>query len=97
MKTSPFDLGKLEEQRKIQCPKCGEQMHITCRSLEYEYIRHCNVCGCDWSGGMVRGEPDPGSAPIGPGMPVPEEDDRPAVQYTGASFRDPNKNFDGGF
>jgi hypothetical protein len=46
---------------------------------------------------MVRGEPDPGSAPIGPGMPVPEEDDRPAVQYTGASFRDPNKNFDGGF
>jgi len=30
-----------------------------------------------------------------PGVPVPvEEDDVDLVQYTGAGFRDPNKNYD---
>lgn len=98
MKTSPFDIGKLEESRKIQCSKCGEKVNIKCRALEYEYHRQCLACGFEWSGGMVRGEPDPASVPIMEGVPGPDDDDdRPLLQYTGANFRDPNKNFDGGF
>lgn len=97
MSPAPFDIGKLEESRRLRCKQCGETQNITCRALEWEYRRKCNACGFEWSGGMVRGEPDPTSIPVMDGVPAPDDDDPPVVQYTGANFRDPNKNYDGGF
>ena len=52
-------------------------------------------CNQKWSGGIGVQQADFAE-------PAPQDgvestlDDRPSVQYTGASFRDPSKNFDSG-
>lgn len=95
-KPAPFDLTKLERQRRLQCKQCGETKDIKTRTLEYELHRHCNRCGFEWSGGRSRSPHiDPNSIPIMvDGVPAPEDDEE-VVKYTGANFRDPNKNYGG--
>lgn len=82
----------------IRCPKCKSD-NFRAWSNQLGVMRKCLVVGCgeEWSGGtMAKGiadfldqfpQPHPDSqAP---------DDDLPAVQYTGASFRDPDRNFGG--
>jgi hypothetical protein len=83
---------------KICCPKCGSDK-FRAWTNQYGLMRKCLVPTCreTWSGGtMAAGRmdflnqfPQPP-----PGLPAPD-DDQPAIQYTGAAFRDPIKNLGG--
>lgn len=81
----------------IRCPKCKSD-DFRAWTTQYGVMRKCNVATCreEWSGGtMAAGRPNFQNLypqPL-PGVPAPD-DDLPVVQYTGASFRDPSKNFD---
>lgn len=63
---------------------------------QWETRYTCKLCKNVWSGGsMGVAQQDPNSvAPVA--VPTPPEDDYPAFQFTGSSFRDPGKNFGGG-
>lgn len=87
---------------QIKCPQCGAR-NWEARALQYDIWRQCRECGKEWSGGIGVAKPDPSGPPsydvFIPGVPVPPtdpEEDKPDVQFTGASFRDPSKNYDGG-
>lgn len=81
---------------KVCCPKCGSS-NFRAWNTEYGLMRQCLETACkeEWTGGtMAAGRmdflnryPQPP-----PGMPALDED-LPVIQYTGAGFRDPNKNF----
>ena len=94
----PFDVREVSQPR-IVCPnpKCrnsGMDGTITGRSGQWGVKRKCLKCGQEWSGGIGVQRAD-FSEPI----PVPgvdnTGDDIPSVQYTGAGFRDPDKNYSG--
>jgi hypothetical protein len=94
-KPTPLNLDNINSS-VVRCPKCGEQEAIDTKSLQYELHRRCRTCGNEWSGGLNVAKPDPFSTPPVPGVGVPDADeDLPDYQYTGADFRDPNKNFGG--
>lgn len=77
-----------------RCPKCKSQ-NFHAWTMQYGLMRRCNECREEWSGGSVAvGRPDFLEPVPAAGIPVPEE--LPVVQYTGAGFRDPSKNYDGG-
>lgn len=80
----------------ICCPVCKSQ-EFEARSTPYEVLRICKKCGNKWSGGtMGVARPDLTSQPPPPpGSPAPLEDEQP-MQFTGADFRNPGKNFGGG-
>ena len=82
--------------QKIACLKCGEVEHLSGRGTQWEFRRICLTCGFEWSAGSMNVARADMSSPLPmPGVPVPvEEDDVDLVQYTGAGFRDPNKNYD---
>jgi hypothetical protein len=77
---------------------------ITGRGGQWGIQRKClkkdpetgKICGQTWSGGIGVQRADLSSAPLYPGKESPPDDDLPTSQYTGASFRDPSKNFDVG-
>lgn len=77
----------------VRCPKC-KSTEYDAHQNEFENFYNCNKCGNQWSGGSVgAARPDYlTSAPV-PGTPAPD-DDRPVTQYTGAGFRNPNRNYD---
>lgn len=88
----PFktDVGSVQNQ--IRCPRC--------RGLEYdghqnqwETFFECRKCGNRWSGGSANvARQDATDPPPPAGIPAPD-DDTPVVQYTGAGFRDPDRNY----
>lgn len=81
----------------IKCPKCGAS-DFDARSNQYGVHRKCRPCGNEWSGGGMGVLPDSMVTALPPHlMPdvVAELDDDPVVQYTGADFRDPGRNFGG--
>lgn len=81
-----------------RCPKC-KSTNFHAWSGEYGITRRCLVPTCkeEWSGGSIAvGRPlfiDPSDI-IPDGAAAPDLD-LPAVQYTGAYFRDPSKTFGG--
>lgn len=85
-----------EDNATVRCPKC-KSTNFRAWTTDFGVMRKCKEANCqeEWSGGtMAAGRsnfaamyPQPH-----PNMPAPE-DDLPAVQYTGAGFRDPDKNF----
>lgn len=83
---------------KVCCPKCGSD-NFRAWNNDYGLMRKCLVPTCqqEWSGGtMAAGRPnflDLYPQPL-PGVPAPD-DDYQSVQYTGAGFRDPSKNYGG--
>lgn len=73
----------------IKCPVCASR-NFTANSNQYGVHRTCKDCKNQWSGGGIGSFPE--------GQPFISEtamleDDQPLEQYTGANFRDPNKNF----
>lgn len=87
----------LEDERNAspKCPKCKLSDFHAWTPQYGGVMRRCHKCGEEWSGGGFSvGRPDfTDPAPL-PGVPAPDYD-LPVVQYTGASFRDPSRNFDG--
>jgi hypothetical protein len=95
MRPKPIDLSKLATPNLVRCPVCGETEKIESKTLQYELHRKCLACGNDWTGGMGVQRTDPFSPPPIEGVNVDADDDRPVVQFTGAGFRDPDKNYGG--
>lgn len=82
-----------EEHPFPKCPTCKSQNYHAW-TMQYGLMRRCNDCGEEWSGGTVAAaRPNFLEPPPMPGIPAPEE--LPVVQYTGAEFRNPDKNFGG--
>lgn len=80
-----------EDHATQKCPTCRSQ-DFRAWTMQYGLMRKCNACGEEWSGGSVAvARPDFLEPPPLPGVPVPDE--LPSVQFTGANFRDPSKNF----
>jgi hypothetical protein len=81
--------------KKLACLKCGETEHLTGRATQWEFIRVCMTCGFEWSAGSMNvAIADTSAPPPMPGVPAPpEEDDYGGERYTGAGFRDPDKNY----
>ncbi len=79
----------------LACPVCGSS-DFEGHQNQYETFRDCRKCGNRWSSGSLgAAQPDfLFERPPPPGIPAPD-DDLDVVQYTGAAFRDPSKNFDG--
>lgn len=79
-----------------RCPKC-KSTNFRGWNTDYGVMRKCLVPACqeEWSGGtMAAGRAnflDLYPQPL-PGVPA-IEDDVPPIQYTGAGYRDPSKNF----
>lgn len=90
----PFKKEGSGLQAVVRCPKC-KSAEYDGRQNQYETFFDCRKCGNRWSGGsMGAAKPDFLEAPPPAGLPAPA-DDLPAVQYTGAAFRDPSRNFGG--
>lgn len=80
----------------VVCPKCGNDGmdgSIDAKSLQWGLKRICLRCNYEWSGGIgVQQAVDPGDTTPS-GEPAYDPDER-GVEFTGAPFRDPGKNFD---
>lgn len=74
------------------CPICKKQ-EFDAYSTEFTIVRTCRACSHQWCGGSFMAQPDQSSPPPPIGVPSPE--DYPVAQYTGASYRNPSKNFEG--
>lgn len=74
-----------------RCPVCTSQ-NFHAWTHQYGVSRRCLDCGNEWSGGTVAAARPSFLEPPPPpdGMVL---DDPPVIQYTGANFRDPSKNF----
>lgn len=87
--SDPFD-SKIAAPANL-CPICKSDNYSSHRN-QYETWRDCNKCGNRWSGGsMGAARRDySGPPPSPPGMP--DYEDPPETQSTGAAFRNPLKN-----
>jgi len=96
-RNSPFadkeqaNLGTIPTPDQICCPKCKKK-HFIGRMGQYGLERECLECHFKWSGGFAVST-DPSQAPQVPGVTVVDDFDSEMPQFTGASFRDPDKNF----
>lgn len=94
----PFDAEQAARPAIIcpnpECRNDGMDGSITGKSGQWGIKRICKKCGQEWHGGIAVQRADFSEPMPRPG--VPEPDDRPTTQYTGAAFRDPSKNFSGG-
>ena len=94
----PFDAEQTSGP-KIVCPNptCrndGMDGSITGKSGQWGIKRICKKCGQEWSGGIGVQQADYSEPMPLPGVDT-TGDDIPVSKYTGASFRDPSKNFSG--
>jgi hypothetical protein len=89
----PFGKSADKNSPVVCCPAC-KSTEFEAKQNQWENFRICLKCGNKWSGGIGFDiTMSPNHPEVRPqGVPVPE-DDVPDVQYTGASFRDPNKNW----
>lgn len=91
----PWD-ESTSEKTVLQCPNCGNDGmdgSITGRSTQWGVTRICKKCDFKWQGGIGVQQADFSEPPPIPGIDT-EIDDEPSIQYTGASYRDPDKNFE---
>ena len=77
----------------ICCPVCGSEKWEA-KQNQWANFRVCE-CGNTWSGGVGFDQTLTTEHPDLPpkGIAPPEDADVPAQQYTGAGFRDPDKNW----
>jgi hypothetical protein len=93
----PFDTRQTTS-TGIQCPECGNNGmdgSITGQSGQWGIKRICKKCDHEWHGGIGVQRADFSEPIPRPGVAPPAYDDIPIVQYTGAAYRDPSKNFSG--
>lgn len=92
---TPLD-GDEKKSIALCCPAC-KSTNFRAWTNEFGVMRQCLEPNCknEWSGSTVTAGRsnflDLYPQPM-PGVPAPD-DDYPSVQYTGAGFRDPSKNF----
>ena len=83
-----------ERNQKQCCPRCKSD-NFNAITNQYGVLRTCLDCKEEWSGGtMAVGRILFDESPLPDGSVAPDMD-LPVVQYTGASFRDPDKTFGG--
>lgn len=88
----PF--SQVEEVQVIACPIC-KSTDFEAHQNEWGSWRDCRSCGNVWHGSSVIGVARPDFSDIPPpnGAPAADADELPGPRYTGASFRDPSKNW----
>lgn len=105
--SGPFDAGPFggnpfldqnsDSAAKPHCPACKKD-NFHAYTTQWGLMRRCLECKNEWSGGTVVppeiGRMDMRGMVPPPGTPAPD-DFISEAQYMGASFRDPDKNFDG--